>query len=183
MAFLFVVENKIAKPNTETLLISPFKEIWERDKDSNKAMALRELTFIEFMTSRKKTNPYAGYDEEVRYKVLMETMPENWGMDNLVEQGLARIIEFQKNASPTFRYYMSALSAAEKMRDFFDEFDINERNERNGNPIYKPADITRAIKDTNGVLTDLNKMKDQVEQELFEQTKTKGNKEINPFEV
>ena len=36
MAFLFVVENGVAKPNTETLLISPFKEIWERDNSDNK---------------------------------------------------------------------------------------------------------------------------------------------------
>lgn len=183
MAFLFVVENNIAKPNTETLLIEPFKTIWERDKSSSKSLALKELTFIEFMSSKKKTNPYAGYDDEVRYERLKETMPEDWEMDSVVEQGLIKIKDFQIEASPTYQYYLSAQKAAEKMRGFFNTFDINERNERNGNPVYKPSDITKALNDTDKVLQNLNSMKEKVEQELFEQTKTRGNKQINPFEV
>lgn len=183
MAYLFVTENGIAKPNTETLLISPFKDIWERDITTTKEVAIKELTFIEFMTSKKKTNPYAGYDEDIRFERLKrEFFSEDWRMDAHIEQAMSKIIEFQVEASPTYTYYQAAIKAAEKMKSFFNNFDINERNERNGNPIYKPADITRAIKDTNGVLQDLNKMKDNVEQELFEQTKTRNNKTINPFE-
>ena len=63
MAVLFVVENKLVTPNTETLMVSPFKEIWERDNSDNKNLATKELTFVEFMSSKKKTNPYAGYDD------------------------------------------------------------------------------------------------------------------------
>ncbi len=184
MAFLFVVENGIAKPNTETLLVSPFKEIWERDKSNSKDRAIKEFTFIEFMSSKKKTNPYAGYDDNKRYEVLKQALfEEDWEVDSLVEQGLVKIKEFQEEASPTYQYYVSASKAAEKMRTFFNTFDINERNEKNGSPIYKPSDITRALNDTDKVLQNLNSLKEKVEQELFEQTKTKGNKSINPFEV
>lgn len=183
MAFLFVVENGVAKPNVETLLISPFKEIWNRDETTEKDLATKELTFIEFMSSKKKTNPYAGYDDDMRYDRLLATMPEGWEMDELVEQALIKIKDFQEEASPTYQYYISASKAAEKMRTFFNTFDINERNERNGNPIYKPSDITRALNDTDKVLQNLNAMKEKVEQELFEQTKTRGNKTINPFEI
>lgn len=184
MAFLFVVENGVAKPNVETLLISPFKEIWERDTSKHKEQATKELTFIEFMSSKKKTNPYAGYDDGKRFEVLKKTLfEEEWEMDTLIEQGLIKIKDFQQEASPTYQYYVSASKAAEKMRTFFNTFDINERNERNGNPIYKPSDITRALNDTDKVLQNLNSLKEKVEQELFEQTKTKGNKQINPFEV
>ncbi len=183
MAFLFTVENGVAKPNTETLLIEPFKTIWERDKSKFKEVAIKELTFIEFMSSKKKTNPYAGYDDSVRHTRLMETMPEKWKLNKEVELGLIKIVEFQTQASATFQYYLSALAGAEQMKDFFNNFDINERNERNGNPIYKPSDITRALNDTDKVLQNLNSLKEKVEQELFEQTKTRGNKLINPFEV
>lgn len=184
MAYLFVTENGVAKPNTETLLISPFKEIWERDLTPDKEQAIKEFTFIEFMTSKKKTNPYAGYSDEMRLEKLKQMMfSENWEMDNQVEQALAKIVEFQKDASPTYQYYISASKAAEKMRTFFNEFDINERNERNGSPIYKPSDITRALNDTDKVLQNLHSMKEKVEQELFEQTKTRSNKTISPFEI
>ena len=183
MAFLFVVENGVAKPNTETLLISPFKEIWERDNSDNKNLATKELTFVEFMSSKKKTNPYAGYDDNMRYERLLEIMPEEWEMDELVESALIKIKDFQINASPTYQYYLSAVKAASKMRDFFNDFEFSEINERSGNPLYKPSDITRALNDTSKTLENLNSMKEKVEQELFEQTKTRGNKTINPFEV
>ena len=53
MSYLFIVENNIAKPNTETLLIEPFKTIWERDKTEDKGQAIKEFTFIELMSSKK----------------------------------------------------------------------------------------------------------------------------------
>lgn len=184
MAFLFVVENSVAKPNVETLLISPFKEIWERDETPGKGQALKEFTFIEFMSSKKKTNPYAGYDDDTRFERLKELLfDEEWEIDALIESALIKIKDFQEEASPTYQYYLAASKAAEQMRTFFTTFDINERNERNGNPLYKPSDITRALNDTDKVLQNLNSMKEKVEQELFEQIKTRGNKTINPFEV
>src|SRR5690606_19821989 len=109
-----------------------------------------------FMSSKKKTNPYAGYDDEVRYTRLKEVMPEGWEVDKQVEAALIKIKDFQIEASPTYQYYLSAQTAAEKMRGFFNTFDINERNEKNGQPVYKPSDITRALNDTDKVLQNLN---------------------------
>jgi hypothetical protein len=183
MAHLFEIENGIAKPTTETLMISPYKDIWERDGTADKSIAIKEFTFIEFMCSKKKTNPYAGYDDELRLERLKALLfDEDWTMDALVEAALVKLHDFQTEASETYRYYISTVRAAEKLRDFFDNFDIMEVNER-GALLYKPADITRAINDTDKVLQNLNSMKEKVEQELFEQTKTRGNKQINPFEI
>ena len=41
MAYLFEVQEKTVIPNTETLLLSPFKEIWERDKSKKKSKGAR----------------------------------------------------------------------------------------------------------------------------------------------
>ena len=184
MAFIFVVENGVAKPNVETLLLSPFKEIWERDTTEHKEIAIKEFTFIELMSSKKKTNPYAGYEDDIRLKKLTEKLfEEGWEMDTLIEQGLAIIVEWQIEASPTYQYYISVLNAANQMRKFFNNFDINERNPKNGNPVYKPRDITSAINDTNKTLQNLNSMKESVEQELFESEKVRGNKTVNHFEI
>lgn len=185
MAFLFVVENSVAKPTTEALLIEPFSTIWKRDRSENKTQALKEFTYIEFMTSHKKTNPYAGFDEHIKAERLAKDVmkDENYSPDPLVETAMAKLVEFQTEASATYTYYMSSLKGAEKLKKFLNNFDITERNERNGNPIYKPRDITSALKDTSSVLKDLNGLKEKVEQELFETTKTIGNKVINRFEM
>ena len=184
MAYLFTVENGIAKPNTETLLISPFKEIWERDTLKDKPIAMKEFCYIEFMSSKLKTNPYAGFADSIRHDTLKNTyFNDEWEPDKLIEQALVSIATFQREASPTYSYYISVLNASNKMKDFFDSFDMNEKNERSGLPIHKPSDITRAMIDTDKMLQNINSMKEKVEQELFEQTKTRGNKTINPFEV
>lgn len=184
MAYLFVVENNIAKPNTETLLIEPFKTIWERDKSKDKSQAIKEFTFIELMTSKRKSNPYAGYNDSVRYDKLKEFLfDDKWDMDSLIEQGLAKIDEFQKEASPTYLYYIDSLKAAEKTRRFLRELDLSERNIKTGNPLYKPKDVTSAITDTEKIIQTLSILKEKVDQELFDTIKTKGNKQINLLEM
>lgn len=183
MAYLFTVENGVVKPNTETLLVSPFKEIWERDDSKFKTQAIKEFTFIEFMTSKKKTNPYGGYSDANRLQTLKKIyFTEEWTPDTLVEQGMAKIVEFMTEGSPTYSYYIDVLTAAEKVKTHLREVDLNERNERNGMPIFKVSDITKSMKDTDQVLQNLHSIKEKVEQELFDQTKTRSNKQINPFE-
>jgi hypothetical protein len=184
MAHLFVVENGVAKPNTETLLISPFREIWERDETNDKQKAIKEFTFIEFMMSKKKSNPYAGYSETVRLDKVKESVFNlSWQPDILIEQAMAKMREFQKEASPTYSYYMDSLETAERTREFLKNIDLNERNDRTGNPLYKPKDVTSAIIDAEKVILTLATLKDKVEQELFDTTKTKGMRQINYFET
>lgn len=183
MAFLFNVEGKAVFPNTETLLLRPYKDIWERDKSKSKENALEELAYIEFMTSMKKTNPYRQYPEEKKHDIIVGDVISqiDWKPDELVIEAMENLIEFQRNASTTYNYYMSAKVAAEKMQEFFNTVDINERNYKSGNPIYKPGDITRALNDTEKVLSNLKALEKKVEEELYEETKTKGGKQISPF--
>lgn len=183
MSVLFIVENKSVKPNAETLLVPPFKNIWNRDKTKGKTFALEDFAYIEFVSSVKKTNPYAGYKEkEKKEKVKNDIITKkDWVEDELILQAIEKVTQFQQKASTTYNYYMSAKIAAEKMDDFFKNFDMNECNLKTGNPIYKPRDITSALNDTTKVLENLNALKEKVEQDLYESTKTKGQKEISPF--
>ena len=184
MAYLFNLEGNIAKPNVETLLISPFKEIWERDKSRDKHVALKEFTFLELMSSKKKSNPYAGYPDEIRFEKLKEYLfTKDWKIDDLLEQGLVKINQFQTEASPTYTYYISSLQVAEKTRKFLSEIDLSEKNLKTGNPLYKPKDVTSAITDTEKIIQTLGVLKEKVEQELYDTTKTKGNKQINILEM
>ena len=183
MAFLFQVTDRAVFPNAETLLISPFKDIWERDNSTTKEVAIQELTYVEFMTSMLKSNPYRQYPEGKKDEVIREAVIriENWQPDELIVQAMNTIIRLQQEGSTTYNYYISAKKAAEKMQDFFINVDINERNFKNGNPIWKPGDITRALNDTEKVLQNLKALEKKVEEELYENAKIKGDKEISPF--
>lgn len=183
MSFLFKIEGMAVMPNPETLLISPFKEIWERDKSKKKELAIKEFSYIEFMTSMLRSNPYREYPEDRKHKVILEAIfkEAKWKPDHLIYDAMAAIKELQEEGSLTYSFWMSAKIAAEKMKEFFIDFDINERNERTGNPIYKPADISRALKDAETNLTTLTSLKKKVDEEIFELVRTRGDKEISPF--
>jgi hypothetical protein len=50
-------------------------------------------------------------------------------------------------------------------------------------PMYKPREITSALRDTYEVMKTLNALEEKVNEQLFESMKTVGNKEINHFET
>jgi hypothetical protein len=183
MAYLFQINGKAVFPNPETILISPFKEIWERDLSKDKENAIQEFAYIEFMTSMLKSNPYREYpevkkDEIIRKDIITQI---DWNPDDLVLEGMKKIQELQKEGSITYTYWMSNKSAIEKMIDFFNNFDIDERNFKSGMPIYKPKDITSAVADAEKTLGTLSALKSKVEEELYEKSKMRSDKVISPF--
>lgn len=183
MSWLFTVEGKKVVPHKETLLIYPYNEIWERDKSPGKELALREYSYIEFTMSMLKTNPYRGYSTIRKKEVLLNEIikDESWVEDILIVEGMAKLKQFQTEASPTYSLYASALRAKDKLQNFLDNFDINERNEKTNLPIYKPKEITSALLDIDKVVTSLATLSKKVEEELYEAVKTKGQKDISPF--
>ena len=170
MSLLFTVESKVVSPTTETLLVPIFKEIWDRDESPDKRYAIEDFSYIEFMASIQKSNPYSGYPENERpYKIIKDIITRaDWDPnDKLLLQGINKLKEFQAEASVTYNYYMAAKSAAEKLRT--------------GAPIYKPRDITSALNDTSRVLENLNTLREKVDNEVFEEVKKKGQKIVSPF--
>ena len=183
MSILFKVEGKVVVPTTETLMTEPFKTIWERDESEHKGVAMTEFAYIEFMESHLKSNPFAGYDREKRHSAILENkkLPEDWKPDEEVCGGMGWMKTFQTEGSLTFSYYESVRKGAKKLKHFFNTFDMNERNPKSFMPMWKPAEITRSMKDTEEVLTNLDKIKKRVEKELFETTKRRADKEISVF--
>ena len=185
MAYLFEVSGKTVIPTPETLLTEPYKSIWERDNSSGKEMALEEFTYIEFMSSQLKSNPYKGYGEDKKETVIIGDCCKNhpnWKpkADPLIVEGLKRIEDFQTNASPTYSLYKSALVAKGRLEKFLETVDLNKRTTQ-GAAVYKPRDVSAALLDIDKVSASLTKLREKVEQELFDEIKTRGQKSISPF--
>ena len=183
MAQLFDINDKIVFPYAETLMVSPFKEIWERDKSKGKEVALKEFAYMEFVASMRKTNPYKGYSEKEKPQKIMKDLFKDakWQPDNLVQQGIAKVKEFQMEASVTYSYFLAVKESVEKIKDFLRSVNLAERNFKTGMPVYKPKELTSALVDTEKVLANLKSIESKVEEELFDETRNKANKEISPF--
>jgi hypothetical protein len=184
---LFRVEGHLVVPTEHALLIYPYSEIWKRDEDPKKAEAKREFAYIELNMSYKKSNPYKGFADDVRKQKVLEavyrTDAEFFVEDELIVEAMELYDKLRLEAAPTLQYYLSAKSGAEKMMSWLNDFNMDTKNERTGLPLYKPRDITLALKDSYDVMKTLNTMEEKVYEQLFESMKTRGNKEINPFEM
>lgn len=189
---IFNVINQNVFPTTEVLLISPFKEIWERDVSEHKFYAIKEFSYIEFMCSPKKSNPFNGYtDLEIRSKKIKENLynkevvhksiAELWKADIFIEDGIKLYNEFLYEASPSLSFLKAAEEACEKLKNWLSTVDLNQTNVK-GALLYKPVDITNALSKTEIVIKQLFTLREKVEQELFDTTKTMKNRVINPFE-
>ena len=181
---MFIIEDGFVKVSPEALLIEPVKVLWEKDKTKRKEVALLQIAYVVFMLSPKKNNPFYGFKEEERESRIMKNLKIK--KDFIQEEDVVKFYDFYKDylreSSPTLRYYESALAAAKTVQDFLGTVDLNKKT-KTGTPLYKPVDITRALKDTEEVVQNLFNLKDRVEQELSESGKTVRNRQINPFET
>lgn len=182
-SILFTIEGKKVIPFPTTLLIPCFATIWERDDSPGKEYALEDFAYIEFMTSLLKSNPYKGYNKDVRKRVLQQDVitRKNWKEDEYIKECIAKIETFQLDASPSYSLWKASYRAKEKLETFFNTFDMNERNEKTGLPIYKPKEITSALLDVDKATASLSALEKKVEEDVFEAVKTRGMKEISPF--
>jgi len=181
---LFEVRDNVALPTTEALIISPYKEIWERDTSEKKEQAIKEFTYIELCCSLKKANPFAGYNEDERYSRVAENVfPDtpDYVPDTLVQKGIEQYKKFQTEASPSMAFYESVVVAVKKLQNFLNNVDLRERSKM-GMAVYKPTDISKAASDAVNVLANLTTLKEKVQQELFEASKTKSQRTIGAFE-
>jgi len=182
MEDMFIVEEMKVIPSPEVLLIKEFRKLWETTDD--KLLATSRMAVVYFMRSGVK-NPFMGYNEDERMSKIMDALPGGSsiveGCEKEIENAIKKFEELLKNGSPSWKFYYSALNAAHKMIGFFDTLDMSKKL-RSGMPVYKPADITRALKDTRDVLKALTDLKKDVEQDNFSASRTRKNREINPFE-
>ena len=189
MSNLFNIENNRCKPIIETLLITPFKEIWEQDTSEDKGEAIKQFTFIELYSSLKLSNPYAGYSNEKRLQVLGKelfgienaTLVESLPNGYMLQEGINKMNELQIEGSVTLRLYQAIKDSLEQLILDLADVSISERTDK-GMAVFKPSDILGFVDKAYGAITSLEKIKDTVIKEDFSITKTRSNRAINSYE-
>lgn len=180
---MFIVKDLTVTIDPALLLIEVYANIWNRDTSPKKEIAMKNFGILYFLCSPKKTNPFYGYPKEIRREKVFEALlvKEEEFFEKEIEEAILFYEQYLNEASPSKAYYESVLNASEKLKKFFNTIDFSLRT-KGGTPLYKPADITRALQDTDKVITTIHSLKQKVDQELFESNKTTKNRKVNPFE-
>jgi hypothetical protein len=89
MIRLFRYEGYTVTVEPEAIMLAPFKELWDRDKRKDKALAMQELAYIYFMGDPRSDYQFL-VDDEVRSLEIIKGlgMPKDWKPDDAVNRAL-----------------------------------------------------------------------------------------------
>jgi len=181
MIKLIVLENDLPTFGPEVRTIEVFRKIIHKDKDRNKATALKEMAFIYFMTDPR--SPYVESRRDIDERILkvkkVVGLPNDWTIDAAVEAGLKFYYEELKEDFD-IQYLDASITAVAKTKDYLANVNYDLRDVK-GVPIYKPADVLKAVKDSGGVMESLKLLREKVLKSDTLNAKRRGGNEISKF--
>lgn len=143
----------------ELLVTKNFKEIWERDKSSDRAIAKAELAFIYYMSD--VTSLYFVIDDVVtRQKQILDDgiIPElsdndKWKPDVKVLACIKYVQEVQEN-DEIIATFKTARRTVGKMRNYLETLDFTKTTKQ-GSLLNDPKTVSSVLKDLRNLTKEL----------------------------
>lgn len=185
-------ENK-AFPTMECLTHPILKQIWERDTSAHKGEAIIQYSYLNYVCSYKKSNPFIGYVdlEERKTKILQHLVGKDdadakfihYDNDTILLAAETALNTLYEDSIPSLRFYKDAMDGIDKLSRFLRTIDLTAKNEKTGSLVYTPKMVQDIIKDSKSLALALNELKDIVNAEITEATRSVKNRQINFFEI
>lgn len=161
--FLFDnAENSVVINEPEILLIREFAELWKNDRNKTKqdktgikkTRAYREFTYIWLMC--EWNSPYSDYTERERHEEALKDagLTEQEWNDPLFRAACRKYRELQE-ASRSLKLIKAAQGVVDKITDYFNTLDIQERDPITGKPIFKTKDVMAELSNVSDVVEQL----------------------------
>ena len=165
----------------DLVLIGEFKKLLEPSRNKCKEdpsglshlRADREFTYIYLAIAWK--SPYANFSEQERHQAALkdgQITEEEWN-DPTFRAACRKYRQLQES-----NRYVRLLQAAElvtdKIVDFFNNVDLEERDEQTGKYVNKVSDIQKAMKEAADQIESLKQIEALVKKEITEQSQIRG---------
>ena len=171
---LFDLQKRRVIVHTKALLIPEFKVLWDRDKKKEKEKAIRELSYVYFITDYK--SPYIqSADPDLTEKVVAKDFMKDpsYKPDKEVKEAIAKYTRLQQ--TPSMRLLTASLKTISNLTSYLETINLHDRD-KNDRPVYKPSDVTSALKSIGPIIESLNKVKEQVEKEVAQSATLRGRR-------
>ena len=174
---LITTEGYQLKVADEAMLIKPIRKLYNQDRSASKDMFYRQMSYLYFMIDPRSTYSYI-LNEEERAKAIIEQ--EGLDPDFKPSALLQEAMEVYKKhtITPSQELLNAALIAAHTVSEFLRKPDILEQEDDKGKPKYQISSITAALKNVEGIVSSLQNLQKKVENEITEQSKTRGSQEL-----
>lgn len=181
MKLFDIVNGKLTINNPNVLAIPEFRIIWERDKDSEKDNAKRELSYIVFLCDETVNNPYRAYKELDRIIALKKDFIKDlkWEPDKEIQAAINKYKEATQTTNS--RLLVAAKNGAEKLAEYFNNIDFSIIDSQ-GKPVYSARDVASNLSSVGNIVKSLNSLEDMVKKEQLESSVVRGGGEVGFFE-
>lgn len=176
--------NSVVVNEPEVLLIKEFAALWNNErnktkgdpKGTKKTRAYRELTYIWLMLDW--TSPYVDFDEQERHQECLKDagLTEKEWNDPDFRAACRKYRELQ-NSSRALKLIKSAQGVVDKITDYFNNIDIEERDPVTGKPIFKTKDIMAELSNVSNVVEQLKTLEYLYKKEQEQQSGLMGDVE------
>ena len=155
--------------SADLALIDEFRTIIKRDKDR----ADREFTYIYLAIDWK--SPYNGYSEQERHEAALQDahITEEEFNDPSFRAACRKYRALQES-NRYVRLLKSAELVTDKIIDYFNNVDLEERDEQTGKYVNKVADIQKAMENASKQIETLKMIDSLVKKEIAEQSQIRA---------
>jgi len=178
MDLLKIDEQGMMTLTPEMLIIKEFKKLWTRNETRSKSM--EDLSVVRLFADYK--SPYNSYPEDERMDIIVQDVitQKNWKVDEKLLAAIAKYKSLQQTFS--MRFLQAARAAGFEIMRFLENVNLDSTDAK-GSVLYKPADITKALKESGAVLEAIDKWEEKVKTELnLQSTAIRGGGEVGIFE-
>lgn len=186
--YIFEIDGGVVKPTPFALLTQPFKNVWDTDTHPHKKHAIQIFTYVELFCSKLRSNIFSSLPEDIRGPEILKNMfsgnleEGNWiRISDLTIECMKAYDKINSEYSPTLSLLNSNAKAMKELENFLNNVDLTERTDK-GFPVYKPGDITRAMKDVKEIAENSISLRDKVSSEILDSIRTRKNRDIGLFE-
>lgn len=176
MELFELVKNNV-QVHPAAYMLGPLKPILkQRSKDKVK----KELAYVYFFADFKSDFADILDDKErsAEIKHILE-LPNDWEPS----EDVLNAVEFYKDRQSTSSMHLleTALQFTKKLKKFYDEVDLNERDEK-GKPIHNVRALQQSASELSEMTDNLKSLREAVSKEVEEQSRVRGGGQIGYFE-
>lgn len=178
---LLAINGDDIEISPESLAIKEFKKLWNRDKSKNKEKAKKELTFVYYYTDWQ--SPYRIYfdEKEKKQNIILDLFDgKKWETDDIIIEACKKYQ--QLSTTDSMLLLQDARAAIGKLREYFRDVNLTEKDEKTGKPIYSAKDLMLNLKQVGSVIKGMKELQEEVAKEQMTETRIKGGGKAGIFE-
>ena len=165
----------------DLVLIDEFRKLLEPSRNKCKEdstglehlRADREFTYIYLAIDWK--SPYSNYSNQEKHEAALKDAhitEEEW--NNPEFRAACRKYVALQDSNRYVRLLQSAQTVTDKIIDYFNNINIEERDEQTGKYVNKVADVQKAMKEAADQIETLKQIEALVKKEMTEQSQIRG---------